>query len=488
MRDGVPPGMRFGYFLSCEEYSPAQLVEQAVAAEEAGFEALWISDHYHPWNDEQGQSAVRLGRDRRALPGLLAAGDHRGDLPDGADPPGGHRPGRGHRGGAARRQVHPRRRHRRGAQRARARRRLAVGRRPARDARGGRRADPRALEGRGRSPPQGKHYQVDTARIYTLPDEPPPIYVSAFGPKALEVAARIGDGFISTAGRRRPRSRSSRRSPAASPPRAASRSRGRTPRTRASTTRTGSGPTPACPASWPRCCPARSTSSRPRSWSPASRRPRASWPGNDIDQHVQQLRDYVDAGYDEVYVANMGPNYLAMIEAYGRDVLPQLRELIAQDAASSSVQRSPVDPDDAGVPVQLVEVLEGDVRRVPVQPAHHPVDQPRTHVGTAVVAEVGARAAAADHQPGHPDPLSRARWSPRSSRTSSTRPSRTPSRSWTGICSRSLSRCPRWPCRTSTPSRGTLELDPAAQPVDQLRGRSGRGRRGRACWTPSRRQ
>ncbi len=53
--------MRFGYFLSCEEYSPAQLVEQAVAAEEAGFEALWISDHYHPWNDEQGQSPFVWG-------------------------------------------------------------------------------------------------------------------------------------------------------------------------------------------------------------------------------------------------------------------------------------------------------------------------------------------------------------------------------------------------------------------------------------------
>ncbi len=50
--------MRFGYFLSCEEYSPSQLVEQAVAAEDAGFEALWISDHYHPWNDEQGQSPL----------------------------------------------------------------------------------------------------------------------------------------------------------------------------------------------------------------------------------------------------------------------------------------------------------------------------------------------------------------------------------------------------------------------------------------------
>src|SRR3712207_8074650 len=48
--------MRFGYFLSSEEYTTGELVEQARAAEDAGFEALWISDHFHPWNDEQGQS------------------------------------------------------------------------------------------------------------------------------------------------------------------------------------------------------------------------------------------------------------------------------------------------------------------------------------------------------------------------------------------------------------------------------------------------
>src|SRR5690606_42163515 len=48
--------MKFGYFLSTEEYTPAELVEQARLAQEAGFEGLWISDHFHPWNDEQGQS------------------------------------------------------------------------------------------------------------------------------------------------------------------------------------------------------------------------------------------------------------------------------------------------------------------------------------------------------------------------------------------------------------------------------------------------
>src|SRR5581483_809602 len=46
---------------------------------------------------------------------------------------------------------------------------------------------------------RGKHYTVDRARIYSLPDEPPPIAVAAAAPAAAELAARIGDGFVSTA-------------------------------------------------------------------------------------------------------------------------------------------------------------------------------------------------------------------------------------------------------------------------------------------------
>src|ERR671921_1617245 len=49
--------MKIGCFLSSEEFGPRELVEQAKKAEQAGFHALWISDHYHPWNDEQGHSS-----------------------------------------------------------------------------------------------------------------------------------------------------------------------------------------------------------------------------------------------------------------------------------------------------------------------------------------------------------------------------------------------------------------------------------------------
>src|SRR5436305_5086677 len=52
---------KIGYFLSCEQFGPDELVDQAKRAEAAGFEALWISDHFHPWNDEQGQSPFVWG-------------------------------------------------------------------------------------------------------------------------------------------------------------------------------------------------------------------------------------------------------------------------------------------------------------------------------------------------------------------------------------------------------------------------------------------
>ena len=45
---------------------------------------------------------------------------------------------------------------------------------------------------------RGPHYTVESARLYTLPPEPPPIMVAASGPKAARLAGRIGDGFVTT--------------------------------------------------------------------------------------------------------------------------------------------------------------------------------------------------------------------------------------------------------------------------------------------------
>lgn len=46
--------------------------------------------------------------------------------------------------------------------------------------------------------------------------------------------------------------------------------------------------------------------------------------GNDPQAHLAQISSYAEAGYDELYIDNMGPNYLQMIEFYGSEILPSL--------------------------------------------------------------------------------------------------------------------------------------------------------------------
>ena len=48
--------IELGYSLSSEEHDAARLVENARAAEEAGFAFALVSDHFHPWIDRQGHS------------------------------------------------------------------------------------------------------------------------------------------------------------------------------------------------------------------------------------------------------------------------------------------------------------------------------------------------------------------------------------------------------------------------------------------------
>jgi G6PDH family F420-dependent oxidoreductase len=189
--------MRLGYFLSSEEHGPAALLEQAELAQAAGFEALWISDHFHPWNDEQGQSpfvwAVIGGLSRVCdLPVTTAVTcptvrTHPAIIAQAAATAGVMTGGRFRLGVGSGEALNE---HVTGVRWPTADVRLEMLEEAVHVI--------RALFTGEDVEHHGTHYTVEDARIYTRPDTPVPIYVSGFGPKSIEVAARIGDGFVTT--------------------------------------------------------------------------------------------------------------------------------------------------------------------------------------------------------------------------------------------------------------------------------------------------
>src|ERR1700753_2776903 len=50
--------MQIGYKLATEGFGPTELIRQAVAAEQAGFDFVEMSDHFHPWVEAPGHSAL----------------------------------------------------------------------------------------------------------------------------------------------------------------------------------------------------------------------------------------------------------------------------------------------------------------------------------------------------------------------------------------------------------------------------------------------
>jgi G6PDH family F420-dependent oxidoreductase len=190
--------VRIGFFLATEEFTPGELLAQARAADAAGFEGLWISDHFHPWNDEQGQSPFVW-----TVLGALSQVTSRGPVTTAVTCP----TVRTHPAviaqAAATTAAMFGDRFRFGVGSGEALNEHVLGD-PWPDA--GVRLEMleeaidliRRLWGGGVVGHRGTHYRVQHARLYTLPGSPPPIYVSGFGPKAVDLAARIGDGYAIT--------------------------------------------------------------------------------------------------------------------------------------------------------------------------------------------------------------------------------------------------------------------------------------------------
>ena len=188
-----------GYALSSEEHRPADLVRYAAGAEASGFPFALVSDHFHPWTDSQGQSPFVW-----SVLGAIAGATERLRVGTGVTCPtfrihpaivahaaatvADMMPGRFFLGVGSGENLNE---HILGDNWPPVGIRLRMLEEAV--------AIMRELFTGELVTHDGEYFTVHTARLYTVPDEPPPILVAASGTTSAEMAGRIGDGLISTA-------------------------------------------------------------------------------------------------------------------------------------------------------------------------------------------------------------------------------------------------------------------------------------------------
>jgi G6PDH family F420-dependent oxidoreductase len=188
--------VQIGYALSSEEHTPNDLVRNARLAEEAGFTFALISDHYHPWVDAQGHSPFVW-----SVIGGIAQATERLELGTGVTCPiirihpaiiaqavataASMMPGRFFLGVGTGENLNEH---------------ILGDKWPEVDIRRAMLEEAidvmRLLWQGGYQSHYGTFFEVENARIYTLPEEQPRIMVAGSGTKAAELAGRAGDGFI----------------------------------------------------------------------------------------------------------------------------------------------------------------------------------------------------------------------------------------------------------------------------------------------------
>jgi coenzyme F420-dependent glucose-6-phosphate dehydrogenase len=317
--------LEIGYTLSSEEHGPRELVENGAEAEEAGFDFLMVSDHYHPWTDRQGHSPFVW-----TVLGALARATDRVRVGTGVTCPIGR--------------IHPAILAQAAATSAillEGRFMLGVGtgenlnehvlgeRWPPIDERLDRLEEAievmRLLWEGSPHTHRGRHFTVQQARVYDLPDRPPPVLVAAKGDRATDLAGRVGDGLIAVA-------------PEADTVRGFERAGG------AGKPRFGQ--VHVCWAEdegaarrtahewWPNAAIGGELGLElplPRHFEQAAETVREedvaeTVPcGPDPERHIAAIREYADAGFDHVWVHQIGPDQQGFLRFYRDQVLPKLR-------------------------------------------------------------------------------------------------------------------------------------------------------------------
>ncbi len=315
----------FGYFLAAEDHGPQALVEQARQAERAGFSGLWISDHYHPWIDAQGHSPFVwsvIGALARAttLPVETAVTCptvriHPAVVAQAAATSAALHEGRFRLGLGSGEALNE---HILGTPWPRAEVRLEMLEEAVDIIR-------RLLSG-ARVNHRGRHYTVENARLYTLPEEPVPLDISGYGPAATDLAARIGDGFVTMGPEGGLLRRFREGGGGAKPTACGIKVCYDTDRERAARTVLERWPNLFLPGELAAQLP------EPRHFEQAVQlvtadhvRESGQVPlGNDPQEHIRALTACAEAGFDHVYLSQIGPDLDGFFDFYRTEVLPGL--------------------------------------------------------------------------------------------------------------------------------------------------------------------
>jgi coenzyme F420-dependent glucose-6-phosphate dehydrogenase len=326
--------MEVGYALSSEEHRPLDLVRHAQRAEEAGFPYALISDHFHPWIDRQGQApfvwgvigAIAVSTDTLRLGTGVTCPlirTHPAIVAQAAATAAASMPGRFFLGVGTGENLNEH---------------VVARRWPSTPERREMLEEAVALmrrlwEGELTSW-EGKHYRVDGARIYTLPEETVEIVVAAGGPEAAELAGRIGDGLVSTA-------------PEAELVREFERAGGRgLPRYGQLTVCYAESEDEARATAlewWPNAGltgPLAQELPLPGQFEEAAAMvdeetiAQVVVCGPDPEAHLQGIRRFAEAGFDNVYVHQVGPDQDGFFDFYASEVLPDAEALTTRGEAA----------------------------------------------------------------------------------------------------------------------------------------------------------
>jgi G6PDH family F420-dependent oxidoreductase len=321
--------MKIGYFLSGEEWGPAEIVGLAAKANAAGFDHLWISDHYHPWNEEQGHSPFvwsAIGAIARAAEGATVTTAvtcptvriHPAIVAQAAATSALLLDGRFRLGVGSGEALNE---HILGDRWPEADERLEMLEEAIEVI--------RKLWRGGAQSHRGRHYRVEHARVYDLPDRSPPILVSAFGRKALELAARAGDGYMTVG----PDEESVRffREHAREGAMVQGGLKVCWGEDEDDAVRTAHRlwPNDTLPGELAQVLPT------PEHFEQASELVTEQAIadqvacGPDVDRHVAEIEAYARAGFDELYIQQIGPEQDAFFEAYRDQVLPRVEGIAA---------------------------------------------------------------------------------------------------------------------------------------------------------------